>query len=70
LRLFKPRQEHDRDLSPESRSLLTILIREIQDELPDVEAVRKNLASWITANNLHPEQVTKTPSGLYSYRVS
>ena len=73
MRLFH-RKEPDRDLNPEARSLLTILIREIQDELPDVEAVRKNLANWITANNLHPENVTverqEEDTKLYSYRLS
>jgi hypothetical protein len=67
-----------KDISPEARSLLTILIREIQDiikETPDsdinVEArIDKLITTWITANNLHPEQVMKTEAGLYSYRVS
>ena len=77
MRLFRHRQEPDRDLGPESRSLLTILIREIQDMTQSpykddwtIRTINSLLQTWITANKLHPEKVTKTEAGLYSYQVS
>ncbi len=46
-------------LRAETKATLSILIREIQDNLPDANKVRDLLASWIEANDLHPENVKK-----------
>lgn len=43
------------ELSNREKSLLEILIHEIQERKPN-KAITELLQSWIEANNLHPEK--------------
>lgn len=46
----------DIKLTLRERSLLTILIAEIQ-ECKDIDSIKAVTNSWITTNELHPEKV-------------
>lgn len=43
-------------MNQETKAILTILIREIQD-CGDMKQVRELTDSWVKANDLHPEEV-------------
>lgn len=50
-------------MNNETKAILEILIREIQDLRPNKD-IEELLESWINANDLHPERV-KTRTGFY-----
>jgi len=57
----RKRCEKRMSLTRREKAFLELLIREVQDALPDVASNRKVknlLESWVKANDLHPEKVS------------
>ena len=45
------------NMTPREKALLTLIIAEIQG-CQDMEAIKGITNSWVTANDLHPEEVS------------
>ena len=50
------RKFKDLKMTPREKGLLTIIIAEIQG-CQDMEGIKAITNSWVTANDLHPEEV-------------